>query len=178
MKKVLALILALTMVLSLGTVAMASNSTVVGGTGNSTLDDVVVKVTEGGTTNVYYITIEWDNMVFSYSNGGKRWDAVNHEYDTVDAAWVGGNTANIVVTNRSDVNVSVGASVSDKDAGDHFKAELFPTSFDLTSYAAQPKDSPASNSFTLTVNVDGVPSATDADGIVIGTITVIIAKKV
>lgn len=180
MRKVFALILALVMVLSLGTVAMAAapgGSTNVGGLGDNNIGDVIVKVSEGSVTNVYSITIEWENMTFNYSTAGKIWSPSTHDYiDKDEADWVGDNTAEIRVINYSDVAITVSGSVADENREDGFVATL-SNSFNLASYATRNNGDPDKGIFTLTVDTDGNPRVTGSEGISIGTININIAKQ-
>lgn len=177
MKKILACILALVMVFGLAvTAAAADGSTVIGISGTPTdIGDVEVNVTEGDKLNTYYVIVAWEDLTFSYTTSDQRWDAEQHKYvDAEGGGFTGGTTANITVTNKSDVNITVTAAVADKNANDGFKANLDKTTFDLLSYADRDVDAADTNTFTITVSTDGTPDEGEAS---VADISVTINKK-
>ena len=162
MKKLLAGILALVMVFGLAVTASAAGGSMTIGVSGTPADigDVEVTVTEGETINTYYVIVAWDDLTFTYAKNNRRWDAENHKYvNAGGGTFTDGATANITVTNKSDVSITVTAAAEDKNASDGFKATLNKTTFDLGSYADLAVDAPASNTFTITVTTDGTPSA-------------------
>ena len=88
MKKFLALILALTMVMGMATMAMAAeevlnpdlDSTPV--TGNTSTGEVEVTVNGGTVATVYQVDVEWGSLAFTYDFGaGAKWNTSTHTYD-------------------------------------------------------------------------------------------------
>lgn len=102
MKKILSLVLALVMLMSLATTAFAV------GTGSHT--GVVKGKYAGGTTtpDVVSVDISWGAMEFTYTEGGTNdWNSADHSYtDNGTSGWTAsGNT--VKVTNHSNVDVDV-----------------------------------------------------------------------
>ena len=175
MKKLLACILALAMVCGLAVTASAAggNLTISASGTPADIGDVTVNVTEGATINTYYVIVAWEDLSFSFTKNGQRWDADQHTYvSTGSGAFTSGTTADITVTNKSDVDITVTANVADKSASDGFKATLNKTTFDLYSYVSLA--TPATNTFTLTVSTDGTPGTGTVN---VADVSVTITKK-
>lgn len=182
MKKFLACILALVMVfgLAINASATAAGSTVVGATGTpADLGDVEVTVNAGAVINTYYVIVEWTSLSFTYNANDQRWNAEQHKYDDTGAggAFVGGNTATITVTNKSDVNITATAATTNESTTDGFKATLDQTTFDLNSYAGLAADTPATDTFTITVSADSTEGHPVPGVPAVANVTVSITKK-
>lgn len=103
MKKILSLVLALVMIMSLATTAFAA--TVESGTAE--VKGTYVDNSETDTTVVYKVDIEWEGLSFTYTEGGSYgWNTDTHQYDVLDsdAGWSGQGT--ITVTNHSNAAVT------------------------------------------------------------------------
>lgn len=177
MKKFLACVLALVMIFGLAAnVSAVGGSITVSTSGTPTnIGDVEVNVTEGAKINTYWVIVAWENLTFSYTTNGQRWNAEQHKYvDIEGGGFTGSTTADITVTNKSDVNITVTAAAADKSSGDGFKATLNKTTFDLASYADRAADAADTNTFTVSVSTDGTPSAGEAS---VADISVTINKK-
>lgn len=107
MKKLLATITALALVVAMGTTtAFAAESA------ENTGGDTNIKVnaqysSSAATEDTISVKVEWEALEFTYSVGGtKTWDASKHEYSTSYGAgsW-SGSGKNITVTNHSNVDV-------------------------------------------------------------------------
>ena len=76
--------------------------------GNAGEIDVTVKYRASAEPAVYQVDLEWSSMVFTYTEAGtKVWDPTNHTYQmNVSGSW-DKTTAEIKVTNHSNVPVDV-----------------------------------------------------------------------
>ncbi len=142
MKKILATILALTMVLSLGVSAFAAAGTGGPATGSQNITgsdasslennplgiDVQLTATLPKPTDTYYVTVKWQSMQFVYSGGNAgTWSESSHTYtDATAGTWSGGEqtsqaaatgaTSTITVTNHSNVAVKVTGTYDEKSS--------------------------------------------------------------
>lgn len=173
MKKILSLILALALVMSLSVTAFAATND---GTEDTSIDVNALYSDGVSTPEVISVNVEWGAMSFTYSvNGTKQWDATKHEYTTnSNAAWTAsGNT--VTVTNHSNVAVKAELSFAADAAyntvtGSFDKAELLLDSGDGLTYANADKD-------TATLTLDGTLADTVKTSTKVGTITVSISKQ-
>ena len=109
MKKLIATALALTMILSLSTTALAAGNVDGAGVGSQDPIDVTAKYNNGATEpTVYSVDLTWEDMTFTYNESGTRtWDPDTHTYtDTTSAGW-DKVTAAVTATNHSNAEVKV-----------------------------------------------------------------------
>lgn len=112
MKKMLAMILALAMVLSMSVTAFAATIEDAPG---SAAEDVTVDISAGVTK--YHVVVTWTSMDFKYTKG--EWNVTDHEYE--EGVWgSNGNTATITVMNNSNASIWYQCSVQDTKADDAF----------------------------------------------------------
>ena len=113
MKKILATVLALTMIVGMSITAFAANFTEMGAT-----QDIVVNATyekkdaTTDTTPVYSVNITWTAISFKFTESAnvKTWDTATLQYvvseTNTDGVW-SGETATITLENRSNAPVVV-----------------------------------------------------------------------
>ena len=175
MKKILSLILALAMVMSLSVTAFAAETTNDGK--NNTSIDVNAMYSDGiATADTISVNVEWGAMSFTYSvSGTKTWDATKHEYTTNSTqAWAAtGNT--VTVTNHSNVAVKAELDFAALDAyntvtGSFDQSELLLDSGDGLTYDNADKE-------TATLTLDGTLDSGVTTSTKVGTITVKITKQ-
>lgn len=169
MKKLLAMILAATMVLSVSVTAFAAETKTFDsgetGTGNppyTASKDVEVNVTPHNPATVYYVVVEWDDLTFEYDfDGAPTWLPESHTYDPVNTAYWDKTLAEIKVTNHSNAAVDTIAA---------FKNNLTSTSlYNVTGTLNNAKLTLATGegltwntaaSGTSVLNISGTPNVT------------------
>ena len=152
MKKVLAMLLALVMVMSVSAVAFAAGSHEMGSLGEHELD-VVVNVDGYDIATVYSIVVEWTTLTFEYKQGRVIWDGEEAGFVYNEGSRAEGkNTATVTVTNKSNANVIVAAEVTN-ETGD-FKTTLENASFDLGRCDTRPNFEPESKEIDVAVNLN------------------------
>ena len=104
MKKIISLILALAVIMSLSITAFA-----VEGVGNGGTDSADVKGTYKSTaaSTVYSVDISWSGLEFTYNGAYEgEWNPNTHSYDNATkAGWADGN-GTITVTNHSNTGIT------------------------------------------------------------------------
>ena len=166
MKKIISLILALTLVLSMSVTAFAADNK---GVGTGSYEAAVTgSYNAGGTgSTVYSVDITWSGLSFEYNAAGTRWNTTNHQYESVgEAGWANSNGV-ITVTNHSNAAItatpSYKAATGFEDAGVTFGITSLPVKSAAESNQAE--------SGTITVNPTGsLPEGTN--NATIGTITI------
>lgn len=170
MKKVTALILALVLVMSLGTTALATTIT----TGDQNIDVKGKYLDNTKTPTVYSVDVSWGAMQFTYTeSGAMTWDPANHTYtDSTSGSWTAnGNT--VTVTNHS--NAEVTATFAFEALADY---SAITGKFDVESEkldAGVVDGYTTADKVTATLTLEGELAETVTDYTKIGTITVKIA---
>ena len=162
MKKIITLLMALAMVMSLSVTAFASD---LGGS-----KDVTAKYEQNESEQpIYNVDLNWGDLTFTYTETTtKVWNPETHTYDTTTTgSWDKTETA-ITVTNHSNVSVAVSMSVTPVDG----------TGVDVTltgGNATLVGNVDGAASVTGTVKVSGKPNNTVTEaGIKVASITVTI----
>lgn len=170
MKKIVTLVLALSLVMSLNVTAFAATV----GTGDQNID-VQGRYQDNTTAStVYSVDVTWDAMQFTYTESGSMtWNPADHTYsDSTSAGWTAnGNT--VTVVNHS--NAPVTASFRFDALANY---NTVTGSFDIASEtldAGVEGDYDAADKVTAALTLDGTLAEDVTDYTKIGTITVRIA---
>ena len=132
--------------------------------------DVIINFKNQGVDyeSVYSVDIVWDDLSFSYSNGGGIWNPMEHVYNLLGgpAEWIDDN-GNVVVKNHSNaaVNVEIGFEQAENPNGTAILKVENP-SFTLASAEGKTLDETPTEFSAITAS--GIPDSDD----VIGKITV------
>ena len=175
MKKILSLILALALVMSLGITAFAAE--------DSTTEDktiIVMGTYTAGQSSVTQVSVDitWDAMTFTYTGASEgTWNPETHEFDGASKAGWSEETATITVENHS--NAAVQATLS-------FEAEVDGIEGTFTETSGTADDKILELATAVGTDVGKAPTASAEFGIsgaaitenkTLGTITVAIATK-
>lgn len=167
MKKILTLILALAMVMSLSVTAFAATST----GGDTTINVKGTFKTDGAAGEKISVDVAWEGMEFTYTEGAAgEWLPNEHKYADDAAGYWSTNKGTITVTNHS--NTAVKATLTfdadvDGVVGTFDKTELQLDTAVGTEVNAAP-------SATAEFGISGAAITENKD--TLGTITVTIAK--
>lgn len=173
MKKVLAPILVLAILLSLSVPAFAAETTQSNvGPGEYSMDVTAKYVTSTSTDTVYNVDIAWDSLTFTYTEKAeKSWNSKTNTYDTKTTGSWDRTEAQITVTNRSDKSVKVTMTLTPVP-GTGITTSLAGGSGTLAAY---PGGSAKAASISGRLTISGTPNTTVTEaGVRIGTITVTI----
>ena len=162
MKKIITLLMALAMVMSLSVTAFASD---LGGS-----KDVTAKYEQNESEQpIYNVDLNWGDLTFTYTETTtKVWNPETHTYDTTTT----GSWDKITVTNHSNVSVDVAMSVTPVDGTG---VDVSLTGGNATLAAGEVGNVDGAASVTGTITVSGKPNSTvTEDGIKVASITVTI----
>ena len=166
MKKIITLLMALAMVMSLSVTAFASD---LGGS-----KDVTAKYERSESEQpIYNVDLNWGDLTFTYTETTtKVWNPETHTYDTTTTgSWDKTETA-ITVTNHSNVSVDVAMSVTPVDGTG---VDVSLTGGSATLAAGVEGDVSGAASVTGTLKISGTPNDTVTEaGVKVGEITVTI----
>ena len=174
MKKLLSLILALALVMSMGITAFAAEGDQDGVQTGSYSADVTGSVTTGGNGEaVYSVDIKWSGLSFTYNGGSKVWDAENQKYNITSTDAEGWEESNgkITVTNHSNAAITATPTWNaDDDYKDVTMAFAYSNGTDTLELASAETNNAAVEG-TITVTPGGTLAST-ANGNAIGQITI------
>lgn len=173
MKKIISLILALAMVMSLSVTAFAAEGVTNGGTDTS---DVKGTYSSTATVTVYSVDIAWEGLSFTYNGAFEgNWNPETHEYEDATAAgWAAGN-GTITVTNHSNTAITATPSYTAKDGYESAGVSFSNDALNVAT-ADNGIDGAAGTAVTGTITV--TPTGSLPEGTkdaVIGTITITIS---
>ena len=166
MKKIITLLMALAMVMSLSVTAFASD---LGGS-----KDVTAKYEQNESEQpIYNVDLNWGDLTFTYTETTtKVWNPDTHTYDTTTTGSWDKTESSITVTNHSNVSVDVSMSVTPV-GGTGVNVTLIGGSSTLAAGEVDNVDGEAS--VTGTVKISGKPNSTVTEaGIKVASITVTI----
>lgn len=173
MKKIISLILALALVMSLSVTAFAAEGITNGGTDTS---DVKGTYSSTATVTVYSVDITWEGLSFTYNGEFEgTWNPETHEYENGTAAgWAAGN-GTITVTNHSNTAITATPSYTAKDGFESAGMNFSVAALEVAT-ADNGVDGAAGSAVTGTITV--TPSGSLPEGTAdatIGTITITIS---
>ena len=172
MKSFFSILIALALVLSMSVPAFAAEGSVNGqGLGEQTID-VTAKYQPGGTEPVYSVDIMWESMTFTYTDSGvKVWNPSTHTYSVSTSGEWDKTTADIVVTNHSNVDVAVAVTYASAQQDTGISGRI--TGGSKTLAAGQENKPNEADSMTAALTISGKPNSTVTEtGVNIGTITI------
>lgn len=112
MKKVLALILAVALILALSVTAFAATITTNGGTDSAPV--YATYVSGGEEKIVYSVDISWGDMTFTYTDASVgEWDGSSHSYtDETEATWAVSTSGANEITVKNHSNTAIIAALT------------------------------------------------------------------
>lgn len=175
MRKIAAILTAFVVSASMSMTAFAvSNETIGPGPGSS--KDVKVIVDKDSVGTVYSVDIAWDSLEFTYNLGEGNWNPTDHSVTADEATGWDKVSANIKVTNHSNVGVSISASFAGSQTTatrNDVAAALTNNSFNLD--AGKLNEYATADNDTAVVKISGTPSTETA--FTVGTITVTVSAN-
>lgn len=166
MKRIITILMALAMVMSLSVTAFASE---LGGS-----KDVTAKYERSESEQpIYNVDLNWGDLTFTYTETTtKVWNPDTHTYDTTTTGGWDKTESTVTVTNHSNVSVAVSMSVTPAQ-GTGVNVSL--TGGNATLAAGEVGNVNGAASVTGTVKVSVKPNSTvTEDGIKVASITVTI----
>lgn len=194
MKKIMSLVLALALVLSMGVTVFAEEATVGDSTGtipansntvNVTANYVAGKNVSAGTK--YLVNVSWNvSGTLTYTDKTKTytWSTTDMKYELTDTAetgtWTGDATVDLTVTNKSNADISVECSDVTKAAGLTMTATFDKQTFDVkTAAPAEVTDTSVkvADPVTAKLTISDVSGEITAENTTVASFTVTISAK-
>lgn len=168
MKKILYGFLSLVLCMGMSTTVMAK-SPITDDNGTDT-KNVIVKVDQHGSTPVYSVDVEWDDLTFNYRDENGTWNPENHTVANSNGTWIDGDRT-INITNHSNVPVTANVKFGDQDSATQNGVTATLTGNSGLNLKAGVLHSPdTADNKTATVTVSGTPTV--QGNFTVGTITV------
>lgn len=180
MKKIITLVLALVLVFAMSVSVFAAESVVVDNRTNSSNTEgekegtvtINLSTATGVAAKVYYVVVEWENLVFEYDFGAEQpvWDPTTHTYKTETPAgsWKDGTADSVTqdkaltVANHSNAAVNVTTTVDAAKYG--ITVDLVidsgDTSLETADTPARIDNYSAADKVVYDVTVSGTPTTT------------------
>ena len=176
MKKILSLLLATALVMSMSLSALAAEmKDTVGQNGEKEISVTAKYDSSTEIPNVYSVDISWTSMTFTYTEKDtKTWNAADHSYKTAtEGAW-DKTTATITVTNHSNVAVKTNVVYSAVE-GTGVSGTMTDAAAALN--AGVEGNYSGADTHTATLTISGTPNKmVTSDGITVGTIKITIGE--
>ena len=175
MKKLLTLVLTVTLVMSMGKMAFAADTPETIDKAGSKEIDVTAKYSSStNTPTIYSVDIEWSNMAFTYTQKEtKNWNAADHSYNIVSEGSWDRTTATIKVTNHSNISVNVDVQYAEEE-NTGVNATIANASAALD--AGEEGNYLGADSLTAVLTIGGTPNETiTSEGVKVGTVKVAIS---
>lgn len=171
MKKLIAILLSLTFILSVSVYAATSSNP----NEQSSSKDVTATYQSSATdTPVYSVDITWGSMTFVYSVSSRTWDPETHSYNDGGGSWSCNEGANLVtIVNHSNKDVACNISFSPRSEG--ITGSLSEENLTLTSAVDKSLDAPAIRGSSL-LTLNGALADTN-ESATVGTISVTISAS-
>ena len=186
MKKLVALILAVVMVLACSISVFADTVTPTGDGSKDVKSTVVDKNgddlddDDDDIPKVYHVVVEWDSMEFTFKAEQAAedliWDSTNHKYSNLTGEWQNNTGRKLTLTNHSNATVGFAANFENGTKTNNEKhgvtSALTGTDGTLaTAVGTLPAEAP---NYTYTVAVSGIPTVLEI--FTVDTITVTLSK--
>lgn len=174
MKKLVSLILTLSLVLSLSAVSAFAANPIITSDGSDSKDVTGSYVAGGASTAVYSVDVTWGNMEFTYTGASEGvWNPQTHGYDgattgTWSANTQGGNK--ITVTNHSNSSVTAALSYAPQSAYSDITGSFDKDTLELATAEGTAVDNAPTD--TATLNLSGVLASTVTTSTKLGTVTI------
>lgn len=188
MKKIISLILAAVLVLSMAMIASATtyDSDPTGSEvqwQDSNTESQTAKILVTGDRNpVYNVEVTWTSLEFTYSYGDDLlWNPATHEYDNQQVGW-GTRSATVTVVNHSNAQVKCTVSATDLNGRDAYSVTLNDDDVPVVETLANAEDVAYAvpgnaDSMQVTIVPIGTPTIEEVDQTInIATITALIEK--
>ena len=181
MKKLLSLILAFTLVMSMGITAFAAEDEDKSGVGAGSYNaEVTGNYVAGSGDIVYSVDIQWSGLSFTYDAGGKEWNPSIHDYNITEGTGWAESNAQITVTNHSNVPIIAEPTWNAASGYSDAMMTFYTNNEEVSKLAiasAEPeegKENGEAQIGTFTVKPSGSLPSDTGENVKIGTITVVI----